>query len=86
MDKKTYYLNILKICLTIENKIDILKCYKNLECVKDREILDECNSCLTDMFCKYGVNDNDEPNDCGYILEEIIDYINNLIYGLEKMT
>lgn len=83
INKETYFLNITKICLAIENK-NMLAEIDSVNIKKDKELLEECIDCVTNVFCKYGLQENDEPNECGYILEETIDFFNNLIYDIEK--
>ncbi len=83
INKETYFLNITKICLAIENKSMLAEIDK-VNIKKDKELLEECIDCITNVFCKYGLQENDEPNECGYILEETIDFFNNLIYDIEK--
>ena len=39
--------------------------------------------CVSDVFCKYGLKEDDEPNASGLIFEDLIDYLNNYIYELE---
>lgn len=83
INKETYFLNITKICLAIENK-NMLAEIDSVNIKKDKELLEECIDCVTNVFCKYGLQGNDEPNEFGYILEETIDFLNNLIYDIEK--
>lgn len=83
INKETYFLNITKICLAIENKSMLAEIDK-VNIKKDKELMEECIDCITNVFCKYGLQENDEPNECGYILEETIDFFNNLIYDIEK--
>lgn len=83
MQKKEYYNNIIITCLKTENKIELLNKDKSIELIKDKQLLESINDCLIDLFCRYGLEKNDEPNRHGYILEEVIDYVNNLIYKLE---
>lgn len=83
INKETYFLNITKICLAIENKSMLAEIDK-VNIKKDKELLEECIDCITNVFCKYGLQENDEPNECGYILQETIDFFNNLIYDIEK--
>lgn len=83
INKETYFLNIMKICLAIENK-NMLAEIDKVNIKKDKKLLEECIDYVTNVFCKYGLQENDELNDCGYILEETIDFLNNLIYDIEK--
>lgn len=84
--KQTYYTDMLKICLAVERKTDLLNITKSENLASNKELLDSCLDCVSDVFCKYGLNENDEPNACGFILEDLIDYLNNLIYKFENIS
>ena len=52
--KETYFLNITKICLAIENK-SMLEKIDKVNIKKDRELLEEGIDCVTNVFCKCGL-------------------------------
>ncbi len=83
INKHIYYLNILKICLAIERKNDLLNSLNLQNFSSDKELLDLYVDCVSDVFCKYGLKEDTEPNECGFILEDVIDYLNNCIYKFE---
>lgn len=81
--KKDYYRNILLICLAFddENGSNVEMDYD--ECIQNSNSILSFIDKLTEAFCQYGLRENDEPNACGIILEDTIDYFNNLLYDLE---
>lgn len=85
MKKSDYYKNILILCIAFAEKenspieIDFDVAIQNIN-----SLLTFVNY-LTDAFCQYGLKENDEPNACGLIIEDAIDYYNNLIYKLELL-
>jgi hypothetical protein len=82
IDKQKYYIDILKVCLAVEKKRDLLVSLDSKDFLLDKELLNEYVECISDVFCKYGLNEDDEPNSCGFILEELIDFLYNFMYKL----
>lgn len=80
ISKQKYYIDILRVCLAVENKNDLIVSLASKEPFLDKKLLNDYIDYITDFFCKYGLNENDEPNSCGIILEELIDFLNNYIY------
>lgn len=78
-----YYIDILKICLAVDQKAQLLDNFNLQNYQSNKQLLESYVDCVNGVFCKYGLKSNDEPNQCGYILEDVIDYFNNLIYTLE---
>lgn len=82
LNKEKYYIDILKVCLAVEKKKNLLDGLESTNFLLNKELLENYVECVSNVFCKYGLKENDEPNLCGLILEELIDYLNNVIYTL----
>ncbi len=82
-NRQTYYFNLLKVCLAVERKNDLLNNLKLESFATNKEMLNLYVDCVSDVFCKYGLKEDDEPNASGLIFEDLIDYLNNYIYELE---
>ncbi|MFT9078475.1 hypothetical protein [Ethanoligenens sp.] len=78
-----YYNDILKICLAVERKEQLLEKFTLQSYQANKSLLEKYVDCITDVFCKFGLKSDDEPNKCGLVLEDVINYYNNLIYDLE---
>lgn len=83
INKNNYYKNILILCLAfVREKGSFINIDFDKE-IQNSDSLASFVDSLTDAFCQYGLKENDEPNECGLILEDAIDHYNNLIYKLE---
>ncbi len=75
MSKEKYFIDILKICLAIEHQDELLD---DLKCnILNKDIIEQYVDCVLNVFCRFGLKNNDEPNECGLILEDLINVLNN---------
>lgn len=59
--------------------------YVSLEELKqNKEIIEKYQEYISDDFCELGLNDDSEPNSYGLLMEDIIDFLNHLLYELEE--
>ena len=56
--------------------LDILDAPENIQLTEQQR--DDLRQAITDEFCKTGLQENDEPNRRGLLLEELIDRIGHL--------
>jgi hypothetical protein len=82
MKDDKYYMDILKVCLAVSEKYELL--HDISPKISNTQSIEECIACITDLFCRYGLQEDDEPNSCGFILEHLIDYLNHLRYDIEN--
>lgn len=50
----------------------------------DMELVEKCVDIIADALTFYGFKEDGEPNALGFQLEEVIDFLNNILYMNEK--
>jgi hypothetical protein len=81
MNNHELFLNVINECLESKGR----KTFSTIDELKgNNEIVENCVDCVSDVFMEKGLKDDYEPNEYGLLLEETIDYLNNIIYSGEK--
>lgn len=69
----------------VEFIVDLLKSelankYFDSKFVLQEQVAEELADILSDKLCEIGLNENDEPNEKGYLIEDLIDKCTRAIY------
>ncbi len=81
--KQNYYIDMIKITLALEEESELLE--KLIENNKlNPDLIERYVDFLSDLFIKYGLKEDDEPNSVGFIIEDLVNYCLKLLYANEK--
>lgn len=80
MDKYLHYQKLIEECYLRQNKL--FREVPKAALKRDLRLIDEYLDVVTDTFSADGLQEDDEPNEYGLVLEEIIDYLLKFRYAL----
>lgn len=77
MNKNEKYLRVINECLQHR---DVLQVSSIDELRSSKKSVERCISCVLDEFINKGLCEDYEPNEYGILLEDIIDFLNSLLF------